>query len=135
MYLASPAAKEMIIKSWHHIARQRNLTIYAISVMSNHVHIILKANVMTDRIPLREVMRDHKKFTGTQLNRLHGTPGRRVWAEKEYSRIIRHDKFETVLWYVLNNPVKAGLTDDAVRWYGNFWATELKEGFIDLRVA
>ncbi|CAH1002351.1 hypothetical protein LEM8419_03258 [Neolewinella maritima] len=134
-YLAGNRAKRVIIDSWRFIAEQRNLTIYAISVMSNHVHVILKSDVRTARIPLSEVLRDHKKFTATRLNRLHASPGRRVWAEKEYCRTVRHGKFERVFWYVLNNPVKAGLTDDAVNWYGNYWAPELQRGFIDLRVA
>ncbi|MGB3801818.1 MAG: hypothetical protein WA952_18515 [Lewinella sp.] len=133
--LNTPAAKRIILDSWHFIAEQRRLKVYAISVMSNHVHIILASRDDHSSCLLKETLRDHKRFTGNLLNRLHKTPGRRVWAEKEYDRVIRRGKFERVLWYVLNNPVKAGITDDAIGWFGNWWAPELQKSFIDLRVA
>ncbi|WP_116106847.1 transposase [Lewinella sp. IMCC34191] len=134
-FLDTPVAKQIIIDSWQHIAQQRNLQIYAISVMSNHVHIILSSDEANSSWMLKATLRDHKRYTGSMLNRLHKTPGRRVWAEKEYDRAIRRGKFESVLWYVLNNPVKAGITDDPLSWFGNWWAPELHESFIKLRVA
>ena len=129
-FLTSPEAKQLVMDSWHFIAEQLNLRLYAMSVMSNHVHVLFEHRHDTPCILLAEVLRDHKKFIGTQLNRLHQTPGRRVWAEKEYTRMVRRGRFEQVLWYVLNNPVKAGMTEDAVNWFGNWWAPELYEGFI-----
>ncbi len=134
-YLAGQEAKDLVVESWHTLARMRKLTIYAISVMSNHVHVILASQEETSAHYLEEVLRDHKRFTGTRLNRLHGTPGRQVWAEKEYHRTIQRGKFAQVFWYVLNNPVKAGLTADGVNWFGNWWAVELKEAFVDTRAA
>ncbi|MCP9237800.1 hypothetical protein [Lewinella sp. JB7] len=134
-FLATSEAKNLIIESWHTLARLRGLHIHAISVMSNHVHVILASKDDASPFYLDALLRDHKRFTGNQLNKLHRTPGRRVWAEKQYSRIVRRGKFGQVLWYVLNNPVKAGLTDDAVSWFGNWWAPELREGFIESRVA
>ena len=134
-YLRGAAAKRVVIESWHHIARQKGLKIYAISVMDNHVHLLLENRSEERLVSLTDILENHKKWTGTQLNRLHGMKGRRVWAEKEYSRTVRRGGFEHVLWYVLNNPVKAGVTDDPLIWYGNWWSPELYEAFIAARVA
>lgn len=134
-YLQGAAAKRIIFDSWHHIARQENLKIYAISVMDNHVHVLLENRSEERLVSLIQVLENHKKFTATRLNRLHGMPGRRVWAEKEYSRTVRHGGFEHVLWYVLNNPIKAGLSDSPLDWIGNWWAPDLYEAFVLPRVA
>lgn len=134
-YLRGSSAKRIVLDSWHHLARQHNLRIYAISVMDNHVHVLLENCSANQLVSLVELLRNHKKYTATQLNRLHGMKGRRVWAEKEYSRTVRRGGFEHVLWYVLNNPVKAGLTDAPLSWVGNWWAEDLYEAFILSRVA
>ncbi len=134
-FLAGAAAKQIVIDSWKHIAQQRGLKLYAISVMDNHVHVLLESQLADQQVSLTQTLEDHKKYTATLLNRLHGTKGRRVWAEKEYSRTVRRGGFEHVLWYVLDNPVKAGLTFDALSWTGNWYAPDLYEAFIEARVA
>jgi REP element-mobilizing transposase RayT len=134
-YLDSTAAKQVVLGSWHHLARRAGIDLYAISVMGNHVHVIAASSDPDALVDLDRVLTVHKRFTATELNRLHDTPGRRVWAEKEYSRIVRHGGLEQAIWYVLNNPVKAGLTTDPLRWAGNWWAPALWEGYIRPRVA
>ena len=134
-FLDTRQAKQIVLDSWKELADQRGLRVYAISVMSNHVHILLENARPTIRQSLVNLLTDHKCYTAKQLNRLQQAPGRRVWAEKEYSRTVRRGNFERTLWYVLNNPVKAGLTDDAVGWSGNYWAEELWDGFISLKTA
>ena len=133
-YLASAAAREIVLDSWHTIARQDKLKIYAISVMDNHVHILLESR-NPELVSLPDTLVRHKRFTSTALNRLHDAKGRRVWAEHEYSRTVRSGCFDRVLWYVLNNPVKAGITQDALGWEGNWWAADLYAAFLADRVA
>ena len=134
-YLESTASKEIIFDSWRVIAGQDKLKVYAISVMDNHVHILLESSSLGAKVSLPDTLERHKRYTATQLNRLHGTKGRRVWAEKEYSRTVRPGCFEQVLWYVLNNPVKAALTQAPLEWRGNWWAPELYAPFMAARVA
>lgn len=130
MFLESPEAKRIIMDSWHFIAKTHHLVIYAISVMSNHVHIILRAEGPTAYIPFEPLMESHKKYTGTQLNKLQGAKGRRVWAKRVWDRDIRTGKFTSALWYVLNNPKKAGLTNDVLNWHGNYFDPRLEEEYI-----
>lgn len=131
-YLTSHAAKRIVIDSWLYIAKKYDLRLYAISVMSNHVHVLLDNNKAITK-PLADIMAEHKRYTAFQLNQLHGTKGRRVWAEKEYSRTVRFGNFERTLWYVLNNPVKAGLTDDPAGWFGNYFSEEMRRNFVEVR--
>ncbi len=131
-FLQGRAAKQIVIDSWKYIARQYGLRIYAISVMSNHVHVLLE-NRSASGLALKDIMTEHKRFTATQLNRLHGTRGRRVWAEKEYSRTVRYGNFERTLWYVLNNPVKAGLTDNPATWPGNYFTEDMRRNFVEVQ--
>lgn len=131
-YLETAESKQVIIDSWKFIARRYGLRIYAISVMSNHVHVLLE-NRSASGVSLADIMTEHKRSTATQLNRLHQTIGRRVWAEKEYSRTVRYGNFERTLWYVLNNPVKAGLTDDPASWCGNCFTEDMRRNFVEVR--
>ena len=134
-YLAGPDEKALVISSWQTIATLHGLHPYAISVMDNHVHVLVESKHRDRPVSLPLILEKHKRYTGRLLNQLHQTPGRRVWAEKEYSRTVRSGCFEQVLWYVLNNPVKAGITKQPLRWVGNWWAEELYETFIAARVA
>ena len=130
MFLRSPAAKKIVIDSWTHIAQQYGLIIYAISVMSNHVHVVLRVEDDNAKVDLDRLMEAHKRFTGNQLNQLQNARGRRVWAEGVFDRDVRPGRFTTVLWYVLNNPRKAGLTNNVLTWPGNWFNPKLEKEYI-----
>ncbi|MEM9259812.1 MAG: transposase, partial [Bacteroidota bacterium] len=130
-YLTGTSAKQLIIDSWHHCSRQYDLTVYAICVMSNHVHVRLRANGEFASWPLIPLMEKHKRFTGRQLNQLHNCKGRRVWAEDTFDRDVRPGRFNQVLWYLINNPKKAGITHDPLAFPGTWWDPRLNQEFID----
>lgn len=135
-FLSEAGAKQIVIKSWHHIAKQYDLTVYAICVMSNHVHVLLRANQAEISINFGLLMERHKHFTAVQINRLQQAKGRRVWAEKAYDRDVRPNCFTKVFWYILNNPKKAGITDDVLNFPGTWWDSRLEENYIQpFRVA
>ncbi|MEL7161911.1 MAG: hypothetical protein AAFN92_14210 [Bacteroidota bacterium] len=133
-FLESAAAKKIVLDSWAFLARDVNLVIYAISVMSNHVHVLLRAAEEDACIPLRPLLYRHKHFTGLELNKLHKCFGRRVWHDKVFDGDVRPGKFSQVLWYILNNPRKAGITDDVLNWCGNWWHPQLWETHIHPRL-
>jgi hypothetical protein len=130
MFLSSPEAKRIVIDSWLHIAVQYGLVIYAISVMSNHVHVILCTEKEEAEADLLLIMDRHKRFTGNKLNKLQDAKGREVWAEKIFDRDVRPGRFTAALWYVLNNPKKAGLTEDVLDWCGNWFNPILEQEYI-----
>ncbi|MFK8164555.1 MAG: transposase [Lewinella sp.] len=130
MFLESPETKKIIIDSWIYLAERYKLTIYAICVMSNHVHLVLRATEDNAEIRLKPLMEIHRRFTSTMLNRLHNKKGRKVWATLIWDRDVRPGRFTSVLWYILNNPKKAGITSNVLDWCGNWWDERLEEEYI-----
>ena len=120
MPLQDPAVKQIVLDSWHNIAARGLIDLYAVSVMSNHVHVLCGNPHLTGVVDLVDVMASHQRFTTTQRNRLEGTKGRKLWVRRFFDRDVRPGKFEQVLWYVLNNPVKAGLRTTPLDWVGNY---------------
>ena len=130
IFLKSAEAKQIIIDSWDHTAKQYDLTIFVICVMSNHVHVVLQANNQNEKTDLATIMDRHKRFTANLLNKLHDCKGRVVWAKGVFDRDVRPGHFTAVLWYVLNNPKKAGITKDVLGWLGNWFNPLLEQEYI-----
>ena len=82
---------------------------HAFTVMSNHVHAMFS---IREASSLSEVMQIVKGGTSRRCNQLLGRSGE-FWQEERYDRVIRRNEFWRVLWYILNNPVKAGIVE---RW-------------------
>jgi putative transposase len=62
---------------------------------------------------LAEIMKGLKGASVRRINQLLGTHGS-VWQDESYDRIIRDDQeLEEKLLYMYQNPVKAGLVEDA----------------------
>jgi len=122
-FLSNPASQKIIIDSWKYIAKTLNIAIYIVCVMSNHVHVILRGNDRDCDIDLEELMLSHKKFTATQINKTDNKKGRRVWAKDFFDRAIRKGSFTTVFWYVLKNPVLAGIVNNPFEYNGTWFDT------------
>jgi REP element-mobilizing transposase RayT len=95
----------------------------ACTIMSNHIHIMF--NLLLQASELSKVMQDLKKYTGLHSNRLLGRKGQ-FWEEESYDHIVRHNEFERILAYIVNNPVKAGLIDTWDAWPWTFCHESLR---------
>jgi putative transposase len=85
--------------------------VIAYVVMPDHIH-LLAAGQLDDSL-LKPYMHRFKQETGYEWKhrRHHRT---RLWQEGYYDRILRdNDPTEGVVRYILENPVRAGLVDDA----------------------
>lgn len=61
-------------------------------------------------------MHSIKRHTARQCNRLLNREGR-FWQEESYDHCVRNeDELERIIYYVENNPVKAGLAASAALW-------------------
>ena len=120
MFLSDQRAKRIIIDSWRDLERMEQLVVYAVTVMSNHVHVLLANGRAEAPVDFRELMARHKRFTGRRINQIQGQQGRDVWAHKAFDRDVRRNKFGVVLNYVINNGVVVGLTDDPLNWTGTY---------------
>ena len=108
-FLSEQAVAEVVIASWKFLHDIGAVYLYAICVMSNHVHVIVGNSNPQQPIPIGQLMQRTKSYTSSVANKLLGRTGKPFWNEKYYDVTIRKGRFMRAMRYVLNNPVKAGL--------------------------
>jgi REP element-mobilizing transposase RayT len=102
--MKDPRVAELVANALTHFDESRYL-LFAWTVMPNHVHVVLNVYERIDRI-----LFSWKSFTAKQANRLLGRDGE-FWQEDYWDRTIRNaTEFERKVLYVLENPLKAGLS-------------------------
>jgi REP element-mobilizing transposase RayT len=72
--------------------------------------------------PLSEVVHSWKSFTANEANKILGRSGD-FWQREYHDRFIRDDDhYRNAVFYIENNPVKAGLAKTAQAWrYSSAW--------------
>ena len=115
-HLSKPEIAAEIIKSYQFLHDKRQLYVYVVCVMSNHVHAIVRAPDEMEEVASGLIMSRHKSHTARKCNVILGLTGLSFWEDDYFDRTVRDGKFTTVMWYVLNNPVKAGLVDNWREW-------------------
>jgi REP element-mobilizing transposase RayT len=109
--------------------------------MPNHVHVVCQVppsnpreettslqNVEHEHVTLTEILQSVKKYTALKSNRLLARSGQ-FWHRESYDHVIRDsDELERTIWYIVNNPVKAGLVED---WHDWQW-TYVKAGLVSI---
>jgi S-adenosylmethionine decarboxylase proenzyme len=82
--------------------------ILAWCVMPNHVHVVLRPK---NRHKLEDIIHSWKSFTAHEINKITGGEGE-VWQREYYDHLIRdQEELERIISYVLNNPIKANLSN------------------------
>ena len=114
-HLSDPRIAEIVVDSWRWLAANRGIRVHAVCVMGNHVH-VLAGSKDGLCVSAGQIMRDHKSHTGLAANRILGTVGEPFWEVSYFDRDVRPGMFSTVMWYVLNNPVAAGLVEHWEQW-------------------
>jgi len=91
--------------------------LYLFTLMSNHVHILLKPSKKEGKaIPVGEILRLIKGSTARSINQLLGMTGM-LWHREYYDHWVRSQReLFNIFEYIRNNPVKAGLVSDASDW-------------------
>ncbi|MCX6137720.1 MAG: transposase [Ignavibacteriales bacterium] len=112
--------------------RKRDGTMYTLiasTIMPNHVHMVIRLN--RDESPtdlsnqkwhhrLANVIGALKKRTSSVINNRLGRSGQ-LWQYETYDHLVRNaEELERIVSYVLNNPVKAGLSKDELEWKWNY---------------
>lgn len=116
MYLNSTNLAKIIIDSWLFLQRNKLVFVYAVCVMGNHVHVVVRAPNNEEEVNIGHVMARHKGFTSLEINKQLDRTGQGLWEKVYFDRRIRNGKFNSVMWYVLNNPVKSGQVKDWRDW-------------------
>lgn len=94
----------------------------ACCVMPNHVHLLADVARFEGRdatghpSPLSQAMHLLKGRTARYANQRLGRSGK-FWQDESYDHFVRdEEELERILWYILNNPVKAGLVAEWQDW-------------------
>lgn len=114
----------------------------AYCIMPNHVHMLFepmpcdvsrltestnekKSRDGVSTYNVTKIMESLKKYTALRANKFLQRSGS-FWQHESYDHVIRDDdELENALWYILFNPVKAGLVDDWTKWKWSFCRPEL----------
>lgn len=111
-WLMQPAVADIVENALQHGDGQR-YHLLAWCIMPNHVHVLIETN---NGHPLSTVIQGWKSFTAKRINQLLGRTGT-VWMRDYFDRYIRDDlHLAAVISYIHDNPVKAGLVDNAQDW-------------------
>jgi REP element-mobilizing transposase RayT len=111
-WLLPTAARTIVIETCVD-GHGKKFDLYALVVMPDHVHLALAPLLKPDGpIPLADILQTIKGASAHKINRLLHRRGR-VWQEESFDRALRReDHFEAKLWYMFENPVRAGLVDN-----------------------
>lgn len=121
-YLATPQIAEINKKAIHHYD-EKYYTLISYCIMSNHIHLVIK---LTDNAPdLSQIMHSIKRFTAKESNIILNRKGA-FWMRESYDHLIRNsNELRNIVNYVINNPVKGGLTDNWKNWPHTFVRLDL----------
>ncbi len=90
----------------------RGFAVLAFCVMPDHVHLLLEG--LTGDADLRAAVHDWKRRTGYAWKQ---RTGRRLWQQGFYDYVLRDpDRIAALVRYVVQNPIRAGLTQDVTRY-------------------
>ena len=82
-------------------------------VMPNHVHVLIE---LIDGHPLSGIVHSWKSYTAHEINRTPGNQGK-IWQREYFDRWIRNEEHNwQAVWYIHDNPVKAGLVRVQEEW-------------------
>jgi len=113
-----PEARSIVLESCTH-DHLRTMELHAAVVMPDHVHLILTPAVNQDRgsvYRLDRILWAIKSASAHRVNKLLGRSGK-VWQEEYLDHVIRNsDSLLEKIEYVVENPVRAGLVQNAAEY-------------------
>ena len=111
-YLREPQIARLVEQAFFYFDGQRYRLI-AWVVMPNHVHVLIE---QFEGQPLDKIIHSWKSYTATEANDYLRRQGK-FWYPDYYDRYIRDERhFANAVNYIHNNPVKAGLVEQAEDW-------------------
>ncbi|MBM3181086.1 MAG: hypothetical protein FJZ86_12115 [Chloroflexi bacterium] len=123
-WLADEKVAQIVADEIHWLDGER-YSLVAYCLMSNHGHLVIdtaERNIkpthagVTRKYPLTDTMKLLKGRTARFCNQALGRSGT-FWQAESYDHVIRNQKeYENIVWYVINNPVKAGLVEQWEDW-------------------
>lgn len=79
--------------------------------MPNHVHVLVAP--MSGH-SLSSILHSWKPYTANEANKVIGRRGQEFWQRESYDHLVRDEEdFFRIQDYIRNNPVRAGLANEA----------------------
>lgn len=120
--LNEPEIARIVTRAFHYLDGSK-YELHAYCVMSNHVHLLLRAlkNEHGECFLISNIVQSLKRWTANAINARMGKQGQ-VWDDFYFDRIIRSGQnYEHVVRYILNNSVAVGLVKEAGEWRDSFY--------------
>lgn len=121
-YLRQPEIADMVVEAIEYGSDVLgHYCLHAFVVMPNHVHLLA-----VPAVPLFKLTRSLKGITAKRANAMLRLSGDSFWQEESYDHVVRDSQeFERIRRYIEENPVRAGLVQEAreFRWSSAGWAT------------
>jgi len=128
-FLREPAVAQMVADSLKfHDGKKYDLASWVI--MPNHLHFLARP---FEGVELANIAHSIKSYTAHEANKLLGRTGR-FWQVEPFDRYIRNARhFASVVKYIENNPVKAGLVNNAADWKWSSAAERKRRGLSNVQ--
>jgi REP element-mobilizing transposase RayT len=114
-----------IVRDEIHALHPEHYHLLAFCIMPNHVHLLIDLQDIPNPPPQRTgqtfTALSHalyllKGHTGRACRQLLGGNGP-FWQHESYDHVVRDEaELKNIVWYILNNPVQAGLAQDWQEW-------------------
>ena len=110
MWLSNPVIAEIVGNAIHYLDGKQYV-LDAFCIMPNHVHLVCTPmNKGESYYSIPKIMHSLKRFTAREANIILNRQGR-FWQHESYDHVVRDDEeLERIIYYVLNNPIHAGLS-------------------------
>src|SRR5947208_1409298 len=93
--------------------------------MPNHVHLIFSLNGTGKSVG--KIMQSIKRISARECNKILGLEGK-FWQEESFDRYIRdEEELKALINYVIQNPVKARLSNHWKDWRGTYFSPEYEK--------
>jgi REP element-mobilizing transposase RayT len=115
---------------------KKEYDLLAYCIMPNHVRLVFtvrhdfitsmraeaRATSTTSRYIMTDILRLIKGSTAREANKILNHTGA-FWQHESYDRVVRDEKeVNHIIWYTINNPVKAGFVTNAEDWEWSYYA-------------
>lgn len=120
--LTNPEIGDMI-KNTFIFYDEKLYKLHCFCIMSNHIHLLVQPLIDDNGkfFKISTIVQRIKTYTAKNINMILNRNGK-VWDDDYFDRYIRNDKdYYNVINYILNNPVKAGLSEQIEDWQFSYY--------------
>ena len=99
---------DLVMTQILHAAQEREFAVHAYVVMPDHLHLLVHgASESSDLNAFASLAKQRSGYAYSRSQR--GT----LWQPSYYEHVLREEEDDLrVIWYIVNNPVRAGLAED-----------------------